>query len=149
MTLAAPLVEAKPAQAEPFRVMLADDSAVVRGLLTRMLESDPEIVIIASVGDGQMAVRTVERLDNAVEVVVLDLEMPRMDGLTAFGLFAVVAMLVTYALEDRSPWAILGFAASCALGSIYGFLQGTWPFGLVEAIWTLVALHRWHRKTRA
>ncbi len=71
-----------------------------------------------------------------------------MDGLTAFGLFAVSAMLVTYALEARSPWLVLGFAASCALGSIYGFLQGAWPFGLVEAIWTLVALHRWYRKMR-
>ncbi len=71
-----------------------------------------------------------------------------MDGLTAFGLFAVTGMLVTYAFEDRSPWLILGFAASCALGSAYGFLQGAWPFGLVEAIWTLVALHRWHRKIR-
>jgi len=69
-----------------------------------------------------------------------------MDGLTAFGLFAVTAMLVTYAFEDRSPWLILGFAVSCALGSIYGFLQGAWPFGLVEAVWTLVALHRWYHK---
>ncbi len=72
-----------------------------------------------------------------------------MDGLTAFGLFAVTAMLVTYAFEERSPWLIVAFAAACALGSIYGFLQGAWPFGLVEAVWTLVALHRWHRKIRA
>ena len=56
-----------------------------------------------------------------------------MDGLTLFGLFAVTAMLVSYALEDRSHWFILAFAAACALGSIYGFLQGAWPFGLVEA----------------
>jgi hypothetical protein len=68
-----------------------------------------------------------------------------MDSLTAFGLFAVTAMLVTYALEPRSPWFILGFASACALGSIYGFLQGAWPFGLVEAIWSLVALHRWRK----
>jgi hypothetical protein len=66
-----------------------------------------------------------------------------MDGLTLFGLFAVTAMLVSYALEDRSPWFILAFAAACALGSIYGFLQGAWPFGLVEAIWAVVALRRW------
>ena len=69
-----------------------------------------------------------------------------MDALTAFGLFAVTAMLVTYALEPRSPWFVLGFAFACALGSIYGFLQGAWPFGLVEAVWSLVALQRW-RKT--
>jgi len=67
-----------------------------------------------------------------------------MDGLTAFGLFAVTAMLVCYALEQRSTWFILAFAGSCALGSVYGFLQGAWPFGLVEAIWALVALRCWH-----
>jgi hypothetical protein len=66
-----------------------------------------------------------------------------MDALSAFGLFAVTSMLVTYALEARSPWFILGFAFASALGSIYGFLQGAWPFGLVEAIWSLVALQRW------
>ena len=54
-----------------------------------------------------------------------------MDALTLFGLFAVTAMLVCYALEDRSHWFVLLFAASCALGSAYGFLQGAWPFGLV------------------
>jgi hypothetical protein len=66
-----------------------------------------------------------------------------MDSLTLFGLFAVSAMLLTYALEERSPWFVLGFAASCALGSLYGFLQGAWPFGLVEAVWSVVALRRW------
>ena len=66
-----------------------------------------------------------------------------MDALTLFGLFAVTAMLVTYALEDRSHWFVLGFAVSCVLGSIYGFWQGAWPFGLVEAIWAGVALRRW------
>ena len=66
-----------------------------------------------------------------------------MDRLTAFGLFAVTAMLVCYALEARSRWFILGFAGACVLGSAYGFLQGAWPFGLVEAIWALVALRRW------
>jgi hypothetical protein len=52
-------------------------------------------------------------------------------------------MLVTYALEGRSPWYILAFAGACALGSVYGFLQGAWPFGLVEAIWSIVAVRRW------
>ena len=66
-----------------------------------------------------------------------------MDALSLFGLLAVSAMLVTYALEDRSHWYILAFAAACALGSIYGFLQGAWPFGLVEAVWAAVALRRW------
>lgn len=66
-----------------------------------------------------------------------------MDALTAFGLFAVSAMLVCYALESRSHWWILGFALACWLGSAYGFLQGAWPFGVVEAIWGVVALRRW------
>ena len=66
-----------------------------------------------------------------------------MDRLTLFGLFAVSLMLVTYALEDRSRWFVLAFAVACALGSIYGFLQGAWPFGLVEAVWAMVALRRW------
>jgi hypothetical protein len=69
-----------------------------------------------------------------------------MNALTAFGLFAVSAMLVTYALEERSRWYTLGFAAACALGSVYGFLQGAWPFGLVEAVWALVALRKWSRR---
>ena len=66
-----------------------------------------------------------------------------MDGLSLFGLFAVTAMLVCYALEDRSRWYILGFSGACILGSIYGFLQGSWPFGVVEAIWAIVAFVRW------
>ena len=69
-----------------------------------------------------------------------------MNGLTMFGLFAVTAMLVTYALEKRSPWFVLAFAGSCLLGSAYGFLQGAWPFGLVEAIWAVVAARRWWRE---
>ena len=68
-----------------------------------------------------------------------------LDGLTLFGLFAVTAMLVCYALEARSHWFVLGFAGACALGSAYGFLQGAWPFGVVEAIWAGVALRRWFR----
>jgi hypothetical protein len=66
-----------------------------------------------------------------------------MNGLTAFGLFAVTTMLVTYALENRSHWFVLAFAGACVLGSIYGFLQGAWPFGLVEAVWAMVAVCRW------
>ena len=68
-----------------------------------------------------------------------------MDALTAFGLFTVSAMLVCYALEERDRIYVLGFAAACALGSVYGFLQGAWPFGVVEAIWAAVALRRWAR----
>jgi hypothetical protein len=72
-----------------------------------------------------------------------------MSLLTAFGLFAVSAMLVTYALERRSHWWVLAFALACWLGSAYGFLQGAWPFGLVELIWGGVALRRWMRRRRS
>jgi hypothetical protein len=67
----------------------------------------------------------------------------KLDGLALFGLAAVTLMLFTYAMEERSPWYILAFAGACALGSVYGFLQGAWPFGLVEGIWCLVAARRW------
>jgi hypothetical protein len=69
-----------------------------------------------------------------------------MDGLTTFGLLAVTAMLVFYAMEDRSHWFILAFTGACAMGSVYGFLQGAWPFGIIEAIWTIVALRRWRTR---
>jgi hypothetical protein len=72
-----------------------------------------------------------------------------MDSLSLFGLVAVSLMLVFYALEAKSPWFVLAFAFSCGLGSAYGFLQGAWPFGLVEAIWSTVALRRWWRAKRA
>jgi len=70
-----------------------------------------------------------------------------MDGLTLFGFVSVTAMLVFYALEDRSPWYILAFAGACAMGSIYGFLQGAWPFGVLAAILGGVAADRWLRKS--
>jgi len=72
-----------------------------------------------------------------------------MTPLSIFGLFAVTAMLVCYALEARSRWFILAFAGACALGSVYGFLQGAWPFGLVEAVWSVVAIRRWAVASRS
>jgi hypothetical protein len=69
--------------------------------------------------------------------------MSRMNKLTIFGLFAVTAMVVCYALESRSRWFVLAFAGSCILGSVYGFLQGAWPFGLVEGVWFVIAFRRW------
>jgi len=71
-----------------------------------------------------------------------------MNGLSLFGLFAVAAMLVCYAFENRSRWFILGFADACLLASAYAFMQGAWPFGLVEAIWSIVALRRWYLSGR-
>jgi len=66
-----------------------------------------------------------------------------MTRLSLFGLLAVTAMLVFYALERRSAWFILAFAGACLLASAYGFLQGAWPFGIVEFIWAGVAVRRW------
>jgi hypothetical protein len=65
------------------------------------------------------------------------------DGLTLFGATVVAIMLIFYALEPRSAWFVLAFSAACVASSAYGFLQGAWPFGVVEAIWSLVALRRW------
>jgi hypothetical protein len=73
----------------------------------------------------------------------------QLDGLTLFGLLSVSAMLLFYALEDRSSWFVLAFAGACAAGSVYGFFQGAWPFELVEAVWAVVALRRWHALTYA
>ena len=66
-----------------------------------------------------------------------------MNRVTLFGLVAVALMLVFYSLEKRSHWFLLAFSGSCVLASLYGFMQGAWPFGLVEAVWSCVALHRW------
>ena len=82
------------------------------------------------------------------EVRRADIGVSRMDSLTIFGLFSVTAMLIFYAFEQRSHWFILAFAVACVLASIYGFLQGAWPFGLVEAIWSIVAFRRWWRIRR-
>jgi hypothetical protein len=76
-------------------------------------------------------------------------ELSKMNNLTLFGLVAVTAMLIFYALEKRSHWFILAFAGSCVLASAYGFLQGAWPFGLIEAVWSAVAIRRWWVERRS
>lgn len=62
---------------------------------------------------------------------------------TLFGALAVTFMMVMYALEKRGAAFVLAFAGGCLLSSTYGFLAGTWPFGVVEAVWALIALRRW------
>src|ERR1700761_1765295 len=79
----------------------------------------------------------------STSILAVTVTLPPLDPLPRFGLFCVTAMLVVYALEKRSIWFILAFAVSCLLGSAYGFLQGAWPFGLVEAVWALIAARRW------
>jgi hypothetical protein len=66
-----------------------------------------------------------------------------MSVLSLFGLIAVAVMVIFYALEEKSYWFILAFSFSCFLGSIYGFLQGAWPFGLVEVVWGGIAIRKW------
>ena len=68
--------------------------------------------------------------------------------LDAFGLAAVTATLVSYALEHRSPRYVLAFAAGCLASAAYGFLQGAWPFGVAEIAWTVVAVRKWIRVRR-
>ncbi len=68
-----------------------------------------------------------------------------MDSLTLFGAAAVTAMLIFYTLEARSPAFVLAFAVACLASSMYGFLQGSWPFGIVELVWSGVALRRWRK----
>jgi hypothetical protein len=67
-----------------------------------------------------------------------------MSGLTFFGLLAAILMVVSYTLERCNAWFVLAFALGCALASTYGFLQGAWPLGLVEAVWSLIALNRFY-----
>jgi hypothetical protein len=67
----------------------------------------------------------------------------QLGGLTLFGLLSLSAMLVFYALEHRGHWYVLAFAGGCVAASVYGFLQGAWPFGVVELIWAAVAFKRW------
>lgn len=65
---------------------------------------------------------------------------------TVFGVAALTFMMAMYALESRGRGFVLGFAAGCALSSSYGFVSGAWPFGVVEAVWTVVALRRWRNR---
>jgi hypothetical protein len=69
-------------------------------------------------------------------------------ALTIYGVVALTFMMIMYALEGRDRRFVLAFACGCALASSYGFLSGAWPFGAVEAIWTLVALRRFMKDDR-
>jgi hypothetical protein len=69
----------------------------------------------------------------------------RLNGvLTAYGVTSLVFMMAMYALEGRGNKFVALFALGCALSSAYGFLSGAWPFGSVEAVWTVIALRRWN-----
>lgn len=68
--------------------------------------------------------------------------------LTVYGVTVLTFMMVMYAFEGRGKWFVLAFAVGCGLSSSYGFASGAWPFGVIEAIWCVIALHRFVGKTR-
>jgi hypothetical protein len=70
------------------------------------------------------------------------------NALTLFGLVSLSFALMCDAFEERSPWFSFGFAVGCIGGSIYGFLQGAWPFGVVEAIWFFVKMNYWWKRRK-
>jgi hypothetical protein len=70
-------------------------------------------------------------------------------GLAAFGVVAVTVMMAAYALERRHNAYVLAFAVGCLLASLYGFLAGAWPFGVVEVIWAGIAMNRFWARSRA
>jgi hypothetical protein len=70
-------------------------------------------------------------------------------AVTIYGVCAVTFMMTMYALENRHPRFVLLFAIGCVASSIYGFLSGAWPFGVVELIWSGVALRRYRDQTQA
>ena len=72
-----------------------------------------------------------------------------MDGVTLFGVAALSVMLVFYMLESRAPAYVLAFAIACLGSAAYGFLQGAWPFGVIELIWSAVAVRRWRSRLNA
>jgi len=69
----------------------------------------------------------------------------KFDALTLFGVVALAIMLLCYALERKNPWFTFGMGAACVAAAIYGFLAGTWPFGILEAVWAAIAFSRWWR----
>jgi hypothetical protein len=69
-------------------------------------------------------------------------------AVTIYGVCALTFVMGTYALENRRRPFVLAFALGCALSSSYGFPSGAWPFGVVEGIWTLIALRRWQTAGR-
>ncbi len=103
--------------AAPYRLMVVDDSAVIRGLLIRSLEADPEISVVTSASNGEMALSALARYD--VEIIILDIEMPVMDGLTALpkllsakpGVKVIIASTLTRRGADISIKALAAGAA--------------------------------------
>lgn len=72
-----------------------------------------------------------------------------MDGVTLFGVAALSVMLLFYVLESRAPVFVLAFGLACLASSAYGFLEGAWPFGVIELIWSGVAIRRWRLRVNS
>ena len=68
--------------------------------------------------------------------------------LTLYGVLALAFMMMMYALEARGPSFVLAFAFGCCLASVYGFLSGAWPFGIVEVVWAVIAVRRYRGRYR-
>jgi hypothetical protein len=62
---------------------------------------------------------------------------------TIYGVCAVTFMMTMYALERRGRPFVLAFAIGCVLSSVYGFWSGVWPFGVLELVWSGIALRRY------
>ena len=82
------------------------------------------------------------RYERGAALVVASRKMSSMSLITAYGVVSLGFMMLMYALERRDARFVLAFAAGCALSSIYGFISGAWPFGVVELVWCGVALWR-------
>jgi two-component system chemotaxis response regulator CheB len=144
---------------DPYRVLVTDDSAVIRGLITRILEADPEIKVIGSAADGQMAINALKRLKAAgtpVEAAVLDIEMPVMDGLAAIpklldiepGLRIVMASTLTLQNASASLKALAAGAADyVAKPTTTSAINGTDAFKR-ELVEKIKALAHQSRKSR-
>ena len=137
----------------PIRVMVVDDSAVIRGLITRMLEADPEVSVTASVGNGQLAVNQLTRKPGEIDVVILDIEMPVMDGLTALPLLlkadpaikVIIASTLTKRNAEISLKALsLGATEYIPKPSTARELSGENDFRreLIDKVMNLGVLHR-------
>lgn len=108
---------------KPINVMVVDDSAVVRGLFTRSLESDTDICVHASAANGEVAIRLLEEnlKESPTDVVVLDIEMPVMDGMTALPKIlaldskvkVIIASTLTHKNADVTMEALKKGATDC------------------------------------
>ena len=137
----------------PYKVMVVDDSAVVRGLVSRFLQEDPELEVAASAGNGQRAIEQLQRIP--VDVIVLDIEMPVMDGMTALpkllevqpGVQIVMASTLTRANADVSLKAMAAGAADyLPKPTTSGGLSGTGEYQR-ELRAKVKALAQAHRRT--